>query len=133
MTTGAMDRSRVQAWLDRYLTAWRANDPDLIRALFTADAVYRYRPYGDDHAVRGVEAILEAWLDEDDPPGSWDAEYAPYAVDGDRAVATGRSRYAATDDEPERTYHNVFLLRFADDGRCADFTEIYMREESSAE
>lgn len=126
----AMNRSNVQDWLDRYIAAWRANDPTLIRALFTEDAVYRYRPYGDDHAVRGVEAIVEAWLEEDDPPGSWEADYEPYAVDGDRAVATGFSRYVASDDEPERTFHNVFLLRFGGGGRCAEFTELYMREEA---
>lgn len=130
----AMNRSDVQGWLNRYIAAWRANDPALIRALFTEDAVYRYRPYGgDDHAVRGVDAIVQAWLEEDDPPGSWEAEYEPYAVDGDRAVATGFSRYIASHDVPERTFHNVFLLRFGGDGRCAEFTELYMREEGPSE
>jgi ketosteroid isomerase-like protein len=125
-----MSRSDVQAWLARYVSAWRANDPELIRDLFTVDAAYRYRPYGgDDHAARGIDAIVEAWLEEDDPPGSWEAEYEPYAVDGDRAVAVGSSRYLASETEPERRFHNVFLLRFADDGRCAEFTELYMVEE----
>jgi ketosteroid isomerase-like protein len=127
-----MNRSDVQAWLGRYIEAWRANDPELIRGLFTAGAVYRYRPYGGDaHAIRGVEAIVAAWLEEDDPPGSWEAAYEPYAADGDRAVAVGSSRYLASETEPERTYHNVFLLRFAADGRCAEFTELYMLEESA--
>ena len=44
-------------------------------------------------------------------------------------MATGWSRYLATGDEPERTFHNVFLMRFAPDGRCAEFTELYMLEE----
>ena len=124
-----MDRTTVQGWLDRYVQAWRANQPEPIAALFTDDAVYRYHPYGDDaDAAIGREAILKAWLDEPDEPGSWDARYQPYAVDGDRAVATGFSRYLAQGDKPERTFHNVFLLRFADDGRCAEFTELYMVE-----
>ncbi len=46
----------------------------------------------------------------------------------DRAVATGYSRYLATDEAPQRTWHNCFLLRFDDDGRCAEFTEFYMEE-----
>jgi ketosteroid isomerase-like protein len=125
-----MSRTDVQAWLDRYVEAWRTNDRDQIESLFTEDCVYRYRPYGGDaRAAIGREAIVQAWLDEDDPPGSWEAAYEVYAVDGDRAVAIGVSRYAATAAGPARTYHNVFLLRFAADGRCADFTEYYMLEE----
>lgn len=122
-----MTHEDVQRWLTRYVAAWRANDADTIGELFSADAVYRYHPYGDD-AVRGREAIVQAWLEEGDPPDSWEAEYEPFAVDGDRAVATGWSRYATTADEPERTYHNVFLMRFDPDGRCAEFTELFMLE-----
>jgi ketosteroid isomerase-like protein len=124
-----MDHGSVQAWLDRYVQAWRANQPEPIGALFSEDATYRFRPYGSDaDTVRGRAAIVDAWLDEPDDPGSWDAEYEPYAVEGDRAVAVGRSHYAAVGDTPERTYHNVFLLRFAPDGRCAEFTELFMLE-----
>ncbi|HEX2884390.1 MAG TPA: nuclear transport factor 2 family protein [Candidatus Limnocylindria bacterium] len=126
-----MNRSDVQEWLDRYVEAWRANDPTLIRGLFTEDAVYRYRPYGETRASRGHAEIVQAWLDDADAPGSWEARYEPYAVEGDRAVAVGFSRYFATGQEPEQTYHNVFLLRFAPDGRCAEFTELWMLEEES--
>ncbi|MDQ3689763.1 MAG: nuclear transport factor 2 family protein [Chloroflexota bacterium] len=125
-----MNQADLQAWLDRYIDAWRANDRASIEALFSEDATYRWRPYGgDDRSATGREAIVEAWLDDVDAPGTWEAGYVPYAVDADRAVATGVSRYFATDDEPERIYHNVFLLRFDPDGRCTDFTELYMLEE----
>jgi ketosteroid isomerase-like protein len=125
-----MNHTDVQGWLDRYVDAWRTHDRDKVEALFTDDAEYRYRPYGGDaHANRGREAIVEAWLEDDDPPDSWEAAYEPFAVEGDRAVATGFSRYFATDKGPERTFHNVFLLRFAEDGRCAHFSEYYMVEE----
>ena len=125
-----MTHADVQDWLDRYITAWRSNETEPIAALFTEDAVYRYRPYGGDaHATRGREAIVAAWLEEGDPPDGWDAAYEPFAIDGERAVAIGWSRYRATDEQPERTYHNAFLLRFAPDGRCAEFNEFYMLEE----
>ena len=125
-----MTRTDVQAWLDRYVEAWRANRADLIEPLFSEDAVCRYRPYGgNDRASFGRDAIVAAWLEEPDEPDSWEAQYAPYAVDEDRAVATGVSRYFAKDEEPERVYHNVFLLRFDPDGRCSDFTEYWMLEE----
>lgn len=125
-----MTEADLRDWLDRYVAAWRTNDAGDVAALFTEDAVYRYRPYGGDaHAVRGRDAIVAAWLEEGDPPGSWEASYAPWAIDGERAVATGTSRYLATGNGPERTYHNAFLLRFAPDGRCAEFSEYYMLEE----
>ncbi len=124
-----MNRDGVQAWLDRYVVAWRANDRGPIEELFTEDAVYSYRPWlSDEHTVRGRDAIIASWLEEPDDPGSWEAHYEPYAVDGDRAVGVGWSRYAASDGEPERTYHNAYLLRFAPDGRCAEFREFYFLE-----
>ena len=126
-----LDREQVQAWLDRYVEAWRANERALIEALFTDDVVYRYRPYGDGHSTVGLEALVNDWLENPDPPGSWDAWYEPFAVDGDRAVATGYSRYLATADDPERVYRNVFLMRFAPDGRCAEFSDVYMLEEGT--
>ncbi len=127
-----MTHDEVQRWLDRYVEAWRTNDPAQVEALFTEDGVYRYRPYGgDEHAAVGREAIVQAWMEEGDPPGSWEAQYEPWAVEGNRAVAVGRSDYLATEKAMARRFHNAFLLTFATDGRCADFTEYYMREEAS--
>ena len=124
-----MDRTSVQAWLDRYVEAWRANDAELIKPLFSDDAVYSYRPYDDpERTIRGNAAIVASWLEEPDPPDSWEAKYEPYAVEGDRAVAVGFSRYLATDSAPEKTYHNAYLLRFDADGRCAEFHEFYMED-----
>jgi hypothetical protein len=51
-------------------------------------------------------------------------------VGENRAVAVGKTRYLATDDEPERTYHNAFLLEFADDGRCSSFREFWVRQKA---
>jgi ketosteroid isomerase-like protein len=122
-----MNRSDLQSWLDRYIEAWRSNDSGQVGALFSDDAIYRWNPYSaEDKVLHGRERIVEGWLDEPDEPGSWEADYEAYAVDGPRAVAIGTSRYAATDTEPEKTYHNVFLLEFAPDGRCSAFTEYFM-------
>ena len=124
-----MNRTDVQTWLDRYVEAWRANEAGPIEALFTDDAVYSYRPWdSDEHTLRGRDAIVASWLEEPDAPEAWDAHYEPYAVEGDRAVAVGWSKYAPIGDDPERTYHNAYLLRFAPDGRCAEFHEFYMLE-----
>ena len=53
-----MTHADVQAWLDRYVEAWRTYDRATIEALFTEDAVYGYRPWdSDEHTVRGRTAI----------------------------------------------------------------------------
>jgi ketosteroid isomerase-like protein len=131
-----MDRPAVQAWLDRYVEAWKTYDPDQIGSLFAADATYRYHPYdADDDVVRGRDAIVRDWVEPEgnassrDKPGTYEAKYEAYAVDGDRAVATGWSRYWTDDTRStlDRTYENVFLIRFDEDGRCKEFTELFMK------
>ena len=125
----AVDESRFQAWLDRYVQAWQSYDEDAIGALFNADAEYRYHAWDDgDEVVKGRDAIVASWLDDRDEPGSWSAEYHPWAIDGERAVAVGVSRYFAADGRTvESEYHNVFLCVFDDEGRCREFTEIYAK------
>ena len=124
----SVDEAAVARWLDEYVTAWQTYDEARIGSLFSEDAVYRYYPWSEgDDDVRGRAAIVASWLEEPDAPGTWSAEYRPWLVAGDRAVATGVSRYLAEDDgsggKVKREYHNVFLLRFDADGRCAEFTE----------
>ena len=55
-----MTRDDVQRWLDRYAEAWRTYDPDLIRALFSADAEQYDHPW--EEPVRGADAIADDWL-----------------------------------------------------------------------
>jgi hypothetical protein len=124
-----MTKNDIQSWLDRYILAWRANEPTAIEELFTEDATYRYHPYDDsDGMVVGRDAIVTAWLEKPDDPDAWEAAYEAWSVDGDRAVGVGTTRYLATTDKPERTYYNCFLMKFADDGRCSEFTEYYVRK-----
>lgn len=128
-----MTPEQVQGWLDRYVTAWRTYDPDAIGELFSADAEYRYRPWGEP--VRGREAIVASWFEPDgdasgrDEPDTYAGSYRPWLVAGDRAVAVGTSDYL---DRPggslDRRYHNCFLLEFDGQGRCRSFTEWYARE-----
>jgi hypothetical protein len=131
-----MDRSTVQAWLDRYIEAWKRYDRATIGDLFSSDATYRYHPYDDNGDVlHGRDAIVRSWVEPDgdqgdrDEPGSYDARYEPFAVDGGRAVAIGWSRYWTDDTRStlESLYDNVFLMRFDGDGRCAEFTELFMK------
>jgi SnoaL-like protein len=116
-------RDDVQRWLDGYVAAWRTYDPVAIGELFGADATYRYHPY--DEPVTGRDAIVADWLESPDAAGTWAAAYEPYAVEGDRAVAVGESRYLQPDGSFRTLYYNVWTLRFDEDGRCVDFVEYY--------
>lgn len=119
-----MDRSTVQAWLDAYVHAWITYDPTEIGSLFSENAAYCYHPY--DEPVRGREAIVAAWLDERDPAGTYTAHYEPIAIDGQVAVANGRSRYFEQDGVTLKTeFDNEFVLRFDGAGRCTEFKEWY--------
>lgn len=124
-----MTHDQVQEWLDRYVTAWRSSDAVAITGLFSEDAVHGYRPWdSDEHTVRGNHRIAASWLERRDDPASWEAAYAPYAVDGDKAVALGTTRYFATANHQERLYHNAFILAFDAEGRCTSFHEFYLQE-----
>ena len=58
-----MNTADVQAWLNRYVEAWRTNDREQVESLFTEDATYRYHPYGgDSHASKGREAIQKSFV-----------------------------------------------------------------------
>jgi ketosteroid isomerase-like protein len=129
-----MDHRSAQEWLNRYVAAWLSYDRDDIADLFAHDVTYRYHPYDDP--IVGRAAVVASWLDESDAsgastrdrPGTYTAEYAPVAVDGEVVVATGTSRYRERPDGPVvRTYSNCFLMRFDDAGRCRDFTEYYLK------
>jgi ketosteroid isomerase-like protein len=122
-----MTDDQVQEWLDDYVAAWGSSDPEAIGALFSADAVYGYRPWDSEKTtVRGKDDIVASWLEDPDDPSLWEASYTPYVVNGERAVAVGSTTYYATDEHAERSYHNAFILRFDDAGKCCEFHEFYV-------
>lgn len=121
-----MERTDVARWLDAYVEAWKSYDPEAIGGLFSDDCLYRYHPA--DEPLRGREQIVTSWLEDDpDEPGTYDAAYAPVAVEGDVAVAVGASTYHGPGGEVARVYDNCFVLRFDGDGRCAEFTEWFVK------
>lgn len=122
-----MNHDDVQAWLDRYIEAWRTYDADKIGDLFSKDALYLYSPADEDNPVRGRMAIVASWLEQPDNPNSWHAHHAPIAVDGSIAVAQGRTRYMHEDGSLKREFDNIFVIHFDEEGRCNRFMELYMK------
>jgi hypothetical protein len=128
-----MERADVARWLAAYVEAWKSYDREAILALFADRASYRYHPY--DEPIVGSGAIADSWLGEGnysddawapDEPGTYDAAYEPFAVEGTDAVAVGSSTYTNPDGSIRTIYDNCFLISFDDEGRCTDFVEFFM-------
>lgn len=118
-----LDTASVSKWLDEYVHAWKSYNPDAIGALFSDDAIYYYTPF--DTPLLGRQAIVASWLANRDPSGSYDAHYQPVIVQGDTAVANGRSRYFYADGSLETEFDNIFILRFNAQNQVREFREWY--------
>jgi hypothetical protein len=104
------------AWVDGYERAWRARDPGAVERLFTEGAHYRRSPY--ERSEVGHAAIRGLWLDDVGSQFTMRAE--PVAVEGRDAVVRLEVRYG----EPvHQEYRDLWVLRFAEDGRVEDFEE----------
>jgi ketosteroid isomerase-like protein len=111
-----MDRADVMRWVEQYERTWREEALDAVGDLFTDDARYRPSPYED--SLVGLDAIREMWIDEDGEAFTMTAQ--PMAVEGDVAVVRVEVRYG---DPVRQEYRDLWVLRFAPDGRVEDFEE----------
>lgn len=113
------NRETVEDWTAAYRAAWESNEPDDIRALFTEGAVYRGRPASPPWT--GHDAIVAGWLEHADEPGSTDFSWEVLAVDDDLGVVRGVSTYPS--GPKSGVYDNLWVVRFAADGRAEEFTD----------
>ncbi len=113
-----MDHRDVARWVKDYERVWRSPGTGQLGGLFTEDATYLMSPW--EQPVPGVAAIGELWEAERDGP---DEEFTMtsevVAVDGNVAVVRAQVEYAATGDR----WRDLWVLRFAADGRCVEFEE----------
>jgi uncharacterized protein (TIGR02246 family) len=119
-----MTRANLEDWLGRYRAAWTTDDPQQIGALFTEDATYAPRPFGEPW--EGRDAIVAKWIELGDSTIPWEFESDIVAVDGDTGVVRGLTRYPAHDKEPEEVYSNIWVIKLAADGRARSFAEWWM-------
>jgi SnoaL-like protein len=112
-----IDRASVEQWIGAYERAWRTAGTDSLAELFRKDASYRMSPYED--AARGLGAIGALWERERAGPGEeFEMGSELVAVEGDTAVARIEVAYAGGAE-----YRDIWILRFAEDGRCREFEE----------
>ena len=103
-------------WVAGYQRAWQDGDVDAVAELFTEDARYRPSPY--EEAEVGHAAIRAFWLD--DEGDTFTVRAAPVAVEGRDAVVRLEVHYG---DPVRQEYRDLWVLRFAADGRVEDFEE----------
>ncbi|HZA60411.1 MAG TPA: nuclear transport factor 2 family protein [Actinomycetota bacterium] len=115
-----MTGDRLQRWMAGYVRAWGSNDRDDIAALFTEDARYWTAPHREPWTPR--EAIVEGWLGRREEPDEWTFRWEPVAETGDLAFVRGWTDYP----KEGKRYSNLWVIRFAPDGRAAEFTEWWM-------
>jgi ketosteroid isomerase-like protein len=114
-----MNRDAVTGWLAGYERAWRSAGTAALEELFTPDAVYRQGPY--EEPVVGLAAIGRMWDDTRDGPDEvFRMTSEIVAVDGDTAVVRVEVHYG---QPVRREYRDLWVVRFADDGRCRSFEE----------
>ena len=119
--------SNAQRFLDGYLDAWRSNDPEAVRALFSVDAVYRSGP-GHLPPVEGSDAIVAHWLEEQDEPDTWEFDGAVVSESGNAAIIRGVTSYSS--GPKSGLYDNTWLLRFDDAGRAVEFQDWWFEHRS---
>jgi ketosteroid isomerase-like protein len=113
------ERDSVHKWLAGYETAWRTKGTAGLAALFTEDASYLQSPY--DKAVTGLAAIGRMWEREREGPDEvFTLATEIIAVDGPVAVVRAEVSYG---DPPTQQYRDLWVIRFAGDGRSERFEE----------
>ncbi len=114
-----MDRAAVEKWVADYERLWRTPGTELLPELFVPDASYLPSPWAQ--SVDGLDAIALFWEAERDSP---DEEFTMssdvVAVEGRTAVVRVFVEYGA---RGRRSWRDLWVLRFAEDGRCSAFEE----------
>ena len=114
--TRTMTRADVMRWVAGYEQAWRDGELEAVETLFTEEARYRPSPY--DESDVGQDAIKAFWLDDEAEVFTVEAE--PVAVEGRDAVVRVKVVYG---DPVRQEYLDLWVIRFAEDGRAEDFEE----------
>lgn len=125
-----MDTSAIERWLEGYLTAWDSDAPEDIARLFAPDARYFTAPFREPHT--GVEEIVRWWIGQANSTIEWEFQSEIVARNGELYVIRGVTCYPGgleTPGTPE-VYHNLWLVTLDADGRCTEFVEYWMVDDT---
>jgi ketosteroid isomerase-like protein len=113
-----VERDDVERWVAGYEGAWRSAGTERLALLFTPDVSYLPSPWGQ--AVVGLDRLAEFWeAERDGPDEAFTMTSEVVAVDGDVAVVRLAVDYLVSGSR----WRDLWVLRFAGDGRCQAFEE----------
>ena len=111
--------AHASRWVEDYVRAWREAGTRGLGALFTPDAVYSQGP--DRKPVRGLAAIAVLWeLERRGPDEEFTLDHEVVATGPDVAAVRLEVRYGPP---APRTWRDLWILKFAADGRVRSFEE----------
>jgi len=114
-----MSGGQVAEWIAGYERAWRTPGTGTLGELFTEDATYLTGPY--EEPLAGLPAICRMWeAERRGPDEAFRMTSEVVAVDGATAVARIEVHYG---DPLWQEWRDLWVMRFAGDGRCAAFEE----------
>jgi limonene-1,2-epoxide hydrolase len=118
---GELKESALEAWLQKYGSAWMTLDPAAAGALFTADATYQDVPF--DPAMRGRAAIEKYWRTETADQRDVHFESQSIAVKGRTGVAHWSASFSLKSSGATVVLDGIFVLEFDDAGQCRSLRE----------
>ena len=125
-----MDRASVEAWLERYGRAWETRDPSAAAELFTEDAQYLETPF--DEPMKGRSAIYRYWSEIPETQRDIAFGFDILSIEENRVLARWWSSYVKIRTGEPTRLDGIFLLEFAEDGRCRSLREWWHAHPSPA-
>jgi hypothetical protein len=112
-------RDQVARWLEGYQEAWRTPGTERLAELFTPDVTYTSSPWSEP--MRGLDELAIFWeAERDGPDEAFTMASEVIAVDAETAVVKVWVEY---ENDLDRPWRDLWVLRFAAGGRCAVFEE----------
>ena len=116
-----MKDAQLSKWLADYKKAWETQDADAFVKLFTPACEYRDTPFIEPVPGREFHAFWRA-LAKLQKDNRIDFEILGEAS-GNRAVVNWQATSTRRDTAERREGNGIFVLTFAEDGRCRDVRE----------
>lgn len=126
-TSGPRAMTR-QEWIAAYGVAWRSKDDAALAELFTEDGLYLSSPTAPPHV--GREAIAAYWRHATATQQDLELRFGTPVLEGDRLAVEWWAVMRDPEWRPDApsdtvTLPGCLLLRFTDQGLCAELREYY--------
>lgn len=116
-----MTSRALEAWLDRYGSAWQSRDAAAAGRLFTVDANYHEMPF--DAPKKGRSGIEEYWSKVTADQRDIQFSSQVISVTGNTGVAHWSAKFRLESNGAIIELDGVFVLEFAESGECVSLKE----------